>query len=200
MLAIQGDVEEHLRAAERAIKESNMDANVIQVKTPNDVEAIDAIIIPGGESTAIGSISSVNGTLSYLSKRLKEGLPALGTCAGLILLSKKTKDRVVGMTGQPLLGVLDIEVDRNAFGRQKESFETELIIPKLGDKPYHAVFIRAPLISSVGKDVEILAKMMEGIVAVQQGNIIGTSFHPELTDDTRLHRYFFSLIKGSSSA
>jgi len=131
---------------------------VILVKTPNHVDSIDSIVLPGGESTAIGSLSMLNGTLSRLGSRLKEGLPALGTCAGLILLSKKSRDRVLGTTNQPLLGVLDVEVNRNAFGRQSESFETDIIIPKIGEKPYHAVFIRAPVITSVGSEVEVSGK------------------------------------------
>ncbi|MEM0117311.1 MAG: pyridoxal 5'-phosphate synthase glutaminase subunit PdxT [Conexivisphaerales archaeon] len=194
VLGVQGDVEEHISAAKKAIEEERIDGEVKVVKTPQDVDAIDAIMLPGGESTAIGSLSALNGTLGRLTSRLKAGLPALGTCAGLILLARRTTDRVVGTTNQPLLGVLDVEVNRNAFGRQRESFETELAIPKLGDKPYHAVFIRAPVITSVGNGVEVLAKTDEGIVAVQQGNIIGTSFHPELSGDSRLHRYFLRLI------
>jgi 5'-phosphate synthase pdxT subunit len=192
VLAVQGDVEEHIKAVERALEE---EGEVILVKTPNHVDSIDSIVLPGGESTAIGSLSMLNGTLSRLGSRLKEGLPALGTCAGLILLSKKSRDRVLGTTNQPLLGVLDVEVNRNAFGRQSESFETDIIIPKIGEKPYHAVFIRAPVITSVGSEVEVLARTEEGVVAVQQGNIIATSFHPELSGDSRLHRYFLSLAK-----
>jgi pyridoxal 5''-phosphate synthase, glutaminase subunit Pdx2 len=192
VLAVQGDVEEHIKAVERALEE---EGEVILVKTPNHVDSIDSIVLPGGESTAIGSLSMLNGTLSRLGSRLKEGLPALGTCAGLILLSKKSRDRVLGTTNQPLLGVLDVEVNRNAFGRQSESFETDIIIPKIGEKPYHAVFIRAPVITSVGSEVEVLARTEEGVVAVQQGNIIATSFHPELSGDSRLHRYFLSLAE-----
>jgi|SRR5579883_582557 5'-phosphate synthase pdxT subunit len=193
VLAVQGDVEEHVSAVEKALEEEREEGKVMLVKTPQDVDAVDSIVLPGGESTAIGSLSMLNGTLSRLSNRLKEGLPALGTCAGLILLSKKSRDRVLGTTGQPLLGILDVEVNRNAFGRQGESFETDLLIPKIGEKPYHAVFIRAPVITSVGSEVEVLARTEEGVVAVQQGNIIGTSFHPELSGDSRLHRYFLSL-------
>lgn len=195
VLAVQGDVEEHIKAVERALEEEKEEGEVILVKTPNHVDSIDSIVLPGGESTAIGSLSMLNGTLSRLGSRLKEGLPALGTCAGLILLSKKSRDRVLGTTNQPLLGVLDVEVNRNAFGRQSESFETDIIIPKIGEKPYHAVFIRAPVITSVGSEVEVLARTEEGVVAVQQGNIIATSFHPELSGDSRLHRYFLSLAE-----
>lgn len=195
VLAVQGDVEEHIKAVERALEEEKEEGEVILVKTPNHVDSIDSIVLPGGESTAIGSLSMLNGTLSRLGSRLKEGLPALGTCAGLILLSKKSRDRVLGTTNQPLLGVLDVEVNRNAFGRQSESFETDIVIPKIGEKPYHAVFIRAPVITSVGSEVEVLARTEEGVVAVQQGNIIATSFHPELSGDSRLHRYFLSLAE-----
>lgn len=193
VLAIQGDIEEHIRAMEKAMEEERVKGEVLLVKTPQGVDSVDGIIIPGGESTVIGSLSEVNGTLAQLSKRLKDGLPALGTCAGMILLSKDARDRVVGQTGQPLLGILDVEVNRNAFGRQRESFELDIEIPKLGEKPYHAVFIRAPIVSSTGDDVQVLARVEQGTVAVQQRNIIGTSFHPELSLDTRLHRYFLSL-------
>lgn len=194
ILGIQGDLEEHVSAAKKAIEDERLKGDLQIVKTPHDVEAVDGIIIPGGESTTMGVLASTNGTLSKLSKRLNEGLPALGTCAGLILLAKRSQDRVVGPTDQPLTGSLDIEISRNAFGRQRESFETQLSIPKLGNEPFRGVFIRAPLITSVGRKVDVLSRIQEGVVAVQQGNIIGTCFHPELSGDTRLHRYFLNLI------
>jgi 5'-phosphate synthase pdxT subunit len=194
ILGIQGDLEEHVSAAKKAIEDERLKGDLLIVKTPHDVEAVDGIIIPGGESTTMGVLASTNGTLSKLSKRLSEGLPALGTCAGLILLAKRSQDRVVGPTDQPLTGSLDIEISRNAFGRQRESFEAQLSVPKLGNEPFRGIFIRAPLITSVGRKVDVLSRIQEGVVAVQQGNIIGTCFHPELSGDTRLHRYFLSLI------
>ena len=198
LLGIQGDLEEHIAATKRAMEEEKIRGEVLMVKTPQDVEVVDGIIIPGGESTTMGVLASTNGTLSKLSKRLSEGLPALGTCAGLILLSKRSQDRVVGPTEQPLTGSLDIEISRNAFGRQRESFEMELQIPKLGEKLFHGVFIRAPLITAVGRQVDVLSSIQEGVVAVQQGNIIGTCFHPELSGDTRVHRFFLGLINNGT--
>jgi 5'-phosphate synthase pdxT subunit len=125
-------------------------------------------------------------------------MPALGTCAGLILLSKKVLDRVVGNTNQPLLGVLDVVVERNAFGRQRESFEADLDIPTLGKKTFKGVFIRAPAIRETGPQVDVLAKLNEVTVAVQQHNMIGTAFHPELAGDTRLHEFFINAVIHSS--
>jgi 5'-phosphate synthase pdxT subunit len=198
VLGIQGDLEEHVSSVRRALDEEKLKGEAVLVRTPQEVDSIDGVIIPGGESTTIGALSIINGTMSRLSKRLGEGLPALGTCAGLILLSKRAEDRVVGPTNQPLIGSLDIQINRNAFGRQRESFETELLIPKIGESPFRGVFIRAPLITSVGRQTDVLCRINEGIVAVQQGNIIGTCFHPELSGDTRLHRYFLSLAANFS--
>ncbi|MEM2335791.1 MAG: pyridoxal 5'-phosphate synthase glutaminase subunit PdxT, partial [Candidatus Bathyarchaeia archaeon] len=140
-----------------------------------------------------GRLSSVNQTMQVIKQRIYDGLPVLGTCAGLILLARKVYDRVLGETHQPTLGVMDVVVERNAFGRQRESFEAELEIPAIGDKRFPGVFIRAPAIREVGPKVRVLSKLGNIIVAAQQGNIIGTAFHPELTDDTRIHKLLISM-------
>ncbi|PSO06069.1 pyridoxal 5'-phosphate synthase glutaminase subunit PdxT [Candidatus Marsarchaeota G2 archaeon BE_D] len=194
VLGLQGDVEEHVEAWERAADVLGMQADVVIVKQPNQLEGLTAISIPGGESTVIGGLAENSKLLEKLKEGVLNGLPALGTCAGMILLSKKSRDSVVGEKKQPLLGVLDVDVERNHFGRQPDSFERDLSIPVLGEKPYRGVFIRAPIIKQVGQGVEVLAKIEEGIVAVRQANIVATSFHPELSDDPRLHVYFLKQV------
>lgn len=184
VLALQGDFLEHIQTLQR------IGINAIEVRLPQDLEKIDAIILPGGESTTMARLLDVFHMREPLIKRINSGMPVWGTCAGMILLAKKlTQDKPTP------LGVMDIEVSRNAFGRQIESFSEGLIIKPLGTHPLHATFIRAPLIVSVGSHVEILSKLEDGtIVAAQQNNILATSFHPELTEDTRVHEYFVSLI------
>jgi 5'-phosphate synthase pdxT subunit len=167
-----------------------LDGDVIWAKTAKDIEQADGLIIPGGESTVIGRLADYNRTLKAIKERIYDGMPVLGTCAGLIMLAKKVYDRVVGEVEQPILGVMDVTVERNAFGRQRESFEADLSIPVLGDKPFKGVFIRAPAIRDMGAEVKPLCKLNEMVVAAQQYNMIGASFHPELTNDTRLHQYF----------
>ncbi|HJT09563.1 MAG TPA: pyridoxal 5'-phosphate synthase glutaminase subunit PdxT, partial [Candidatus Nitrosotalea sp.] len=137
----------------------------------------------------------INGSLKKVKEKIASGMPVLGTCAGMILLSKKAKDRVVGEMEQPLLDYLDIKIERNAFGRQKNSFEADVSLEKIGIPKFQGVFIRAPSVVDAGKTVEVLSKIDEKIVAVRQGNIIGTSFHPELTEDLSLHKYFVNLVQ-----
>lgn len=194
VLALQGAVEEHIAAARLALKEMGIDGSVKQVKTVGDVDAVQGLIIPGGESTVIGRLSIINRTLQVIKQRIYDGMPTLGTCAGLILLARKVYDRVLGETRQPTLGVMDVVVERNAFGRQRESFEVELEIPIIGEKKFKAVFIRAPAIREIGPQVKAIAKLDNIIVAAQQNNIIGTAFHPELTDDTRIHQLLINMI------
>lgn len=189
VLAIQGDVEENLAAARHALAESGVSGKVIPVKTPSAISDIDAVIIPGGESTTIGRLSMAGDTLATLKERLSSGMPGLGICAGLILLSSQVHDRNVGTTGQPLLGVLDVTLERNSFGRQRRSFEIDIDIKPLGITGFRGVFIRAPSIAAVSPDVEVLASVEARIVAVRRGNIVGTSFHPELSGNPALHRY-----------
>ncbi|MEM1556881.1 MAG: pyridoxal 5'-phosphate synthase glutaminase subunit PdxT [Candidatus Bathyarchaeia archaeon] len=193
VLAFQGAIEEHMAITKLTFEEMGIEGTVKPVKTVEEVNAVHGLIIPGGESTVMGRLSSVNQTMQVIKQRIYDGLPVLGTCAGLILLARKVYDRVLGETHQPTLGVMDVVVERNAFGRQRESFEAELEIPAIGDKRFPGVFIRAPAIREVGPKVRVLSKLGNIIVAAQQGNIIGTAFHPELTDDTRIHKLLISM-------
>ena len=195
ILAVQGDVLENVIATKMSLDELGMDGIVNEVKTPEQINDLDGLIIPGGESTVIGTLSLVNGSLKKIKEKIANGMPVFGICAGLILLSKKAKDRVVGEMDQPLLDFLDVKIERNAFGRQRDSFESEISMEKIGIPKFRGVFIRAPSIMEAGKDVEVLSKFNEKIIAIKQGNIIGTSFHPELTGDLSLHKYFVNLIK-----
>lgn len=195
ILAVQGDVAENVLATKMAIEELGIEGIVTEVKTPEQISDLDGLVIPGGESTVIGTLSLVNGSLKKIKEKIASGMPVFGICAGMIVLSKKAKDRVVGEMDQPLLDFLDVKIERNTFGRQKDSFESEISMDKIGLFKFPGVFIRAPSIVEAGKDVEILSKFNEKIIAVKQGNIIGTAFHPELTGDISLHKYFVSLIK-----
>ncbi len=180
-LALQGDFREHLAMVRQLGVEG------VEVRTPEELDGIDALIIPGGESTAIGRLATIYGLIGPLRERINGGLPVLGTCAGMIFLASGTK-----RYEQPQLGVLDVVVQRNAFGRQVDSFEAALDVVGLDD-PVHAVFIRAPWIHKVGGEVDVLASVIEPDseeehpVFVRQGRILATSFHPELTKDTRIH-------------
>ncbi|MDE1845294.1 MAG: pyridoxal 5'-phosphate synthase glutaminase subunit PdxT [Thaumarchaeota archaeon] len=194
ILAVQGDVAENILATKMAIEELGMEGIVTEVKTPEQISDLDGLIIPGGESTVIGTLSLVNGSLKKIKEKIASGMPVFGICAGMIMLSKKAKDRVVGEMDQPLLDFLDVKIERNAFGRQKDSFESEISMDKIGIPKFPGVFIRAPSIIETGKDVEVLSKFNEKIIAVKQGNILGTAFHPELTGDISLHKYFVSMI------
>src|SRR6267143_2558724 len=195
VLAIQGDVAENVIAIKMSLDELGMDGMVNEVKTPEQINDLDGLIIPGGESTVIGTLSLVNGSLKKIKEKIANGMPVFGICAGLILLSKKAKDRVVGEMEQPLLDFLDVKIERNSFGRQRDSFESEISMEKIGIPKFHGIFIRAPSIIETGRNIEVISKFNEKIVAVKQGNILGTSFHPELTDDLSLHKYFVNLVK-----
>lgn len=191
VLALQGDFHEHAQVLKR------LGANTIEVRLPRDLNGLDGLIIPGGESTTIGKLATQFNLIEPL-REFGKTKAIWGTCAGAIFLSKDAR------RDQPLLKLMDISVQRNAFGRQVESFEVDLDIPALAQqgnghtRPFHAVFIRAPLIESVGSGVEILAKVDSGaIVAAQQGKLLATSFHPELTDDGRFHKYFMELAAKS---
>jgi len=199
VLSIQGDVQENLMSVKAAIDELGIDGKVTGVRTPEEISQLDGLIIPGGESTTIGQLSLVNGSLKILKEKIENGMPVLGICAGMILLSKTANDRVVGKTDQPLLDILDIKLERNSFGRQRESFEADVSMDSIDVPKFHGVFIRAPTVSDVGSDVEILSKYDQRIVAVKKGNVIATSFHPELTEDISLHKYFINLVKASKN-
>jgi 5'-phosphate synthase pdxT subunit len=189
VLALQGDFAEHLALLRR------LQVEAAEVRLPGDLEGLEGLIVPGGESTTIGKLAITFGLMEPL--RAFGGRRAIwGTCAGAILLSKDAGRE------QPLLGLMDISVERNAFGRQADSFEIELEVPVLDppDRPFHAVFIRAPLIEKVGKGVEVLARLPStsgkgSIVAARQGHLLATSFHPELMDDARFHQYFLTLAQ-----
>jgi len=195
VLAVQGDVAENVMATKMALEELGFDGIVNEVKTPEQISELDGLVIPGGESTVIGTLSLVNGSLKKIKEKIASGMPVFGICAGMIMLSKKAKDRVIGEMDQPLLDYLDVKIERNAFGRQKDSFESDISMEKIGISKFPGVFIRAPSILETGKDVQVLSKFNEKIIAVKQGNVIGTSFHPELTGDISLHKYFVNLIK-----
>jgi len=199
ILSIQGDIQENLVSTLSAIDELGLDVKVSKVKTPDEISQLDGLIIPGGESTTIGQLSLVNGSLKILKEKIESGMPVLGICAGMIMLSKTADDHVVGKTDQPLLDILDIKLERNSFGRQKESFEADVSMDSIGIPNFNGVFIRAPSVSDVGSGIEILSKFNERIIAVKKGNVIGTAFHPELTMDTSLHKYFVNLIKDSKN-
>ncbi|HWY35913.1 MAG TPA: pyridoxal 5'-phosphate synthase glutaminase subunit PdxT [Nitrosopumilaceae archaeon] len=194
VLAIQGDVAENIMATKMAMEELGIEGIVNEIKNPEQISDLDGLIIPGGESTVIGTLSLVNGSLKKIKEKIASGMPVFGICAGLILLSKKAKDRVVGDMDQPLLDLLDVKIERNAFGRQRDSFESEISMEKIGVPKFRGVFIRAPSIMEAGHNVEIISKFNEKIIAVKQGKILGTSFHPELTDDLSLHKYFVNLV------
>ena len=198
ILALQGDVTENFMATMAALHDARMDATVSQVKTPDQISKLDGLIIPGGESTMMGQLSMVNGAMNALKEIIDGGTPVFGICAGMILLSKNSKDRVMGSTEQPLLDMLDVEIERNSFGRQKDSFQAEISLDPIGISSFQGVFIRAPAILTSGSNVEILSKFNEKIIAVKQGNILATSFHPELTQDISLHKHFVEMIKESN--
>ena len=193
VLSIQGDVFENILSVKAAIDALDIDGTVTSVRTPDEISKVDGLIIPGGESTTIGQLSLFNGALKILKEKIEQGMPVLGICAGMILLSKTAKDKVVGKIDQPLLDILDIKLERNSFGRQRESFESDISLNSIGIPTFNGVFIRAPSISDVGSDVEILSKFNEKIVAVKKNNVIAVAFHPELTTDISLHKYFVNL-------
>lgn len=198
ILALQGDVTENFMATMAALHDAGIDATVSQVKTPDQISKLDGLIIPGGESTMMGQLSMVNGAMNALKELIDGGTPVFGICAGMILLSKNSTDRVMGSTEQPLLDMLDVEIERNSFGRQKDSFQAEISLDPIGISSFQGVFIRAPAILTSGSNVEVLSKFNEKVIAVKQGNILATSFHPELTQDISLHKHFVEMIKESN--
>ncbi len=194
VLALQGDVREHRRIVE------SLGAATATVRRPTDLDGIDALILPGGESTTIDKLLRAFELREPLRERIKRGMPVYGSCAGMILLADRIEG---GIDGQQTLGGIDMTVRRNAFGRQVDSFEADLAFPAVGgSEPVRAVFIRAPWVERVGPGVDVLADVATGpsagrIVAVRQGSLIATSFHPELTGDVRVHRLFLDIVKES---
>jgi pyridoxal 5'-phosphate synthase pdxT subunit len=187
VLALQGAFIEHVAVLRE------LGAEAFEVRRTDELKNVDGLVIPGGESTTILKLMHTFELYEPLKQRISAGLPVLATCAGMICLASKVANSQESVLDT--LGVMDIEVKRNAFGRQVDSFEIDLRIADLGEKPFHAVFIRSPLIQKVGPLVKVLARLPEGtIVAARQDNMIATSFHPELTADTRFHRYFLELV------
>ena len=193
VLALQGAFIEHVNV----LRSLGVDA--LEVRLPQELDNLDGLIIPGGESTTVGKLAVTYGLVEPIRMMADAGKPVWGTCAGLIFLA-----RTVEGLEQPLLGLMDLTVERNAFGRQVNSFEAEISVPSLDavserdqeGRPFHAIFIRAPLITAVGKGVEVLARLDEGgIVAARQANLLVTAFHPELTTDARFHRYFLTMVE-----
>lgn len=192
VIAIQGNVEEHVDALHRLLEQEGCEAEVVKIKHKGIVPVCDAIIIPGGESTTLGRLMEREGISAEIKKAAHTGIPVMGTCAGLVLLAKEG-DEQVRKTKQLLLGLMDIKANRNAFGRQRESFECQVDFEDIG-APFNAVFIRAPCITEAGKDVEILSRYKGSIVAARQKNLLALAFHPELADDLRIHQYFLKMI------
>ncbi len=193
VLALQGDVREHLAVLDR------LGVGALAVRRPEELEQCDGLVIPGGESTTMAKLTRRFGLFDPLRKRIASGMPAFGTCAGMIMLADRLED---GAEGQETLGGLDVTVRRNAFGRQVDSFEGDLDVAGL-DGPVHAVFIRAPWVEAVGSEVEVLARVGAGeaagrIVAVRQGPLLATSFHPEVEQDSRIHGLFRELVEAST--
>ncbi len=194
VLALQGDVREHLQALR------SLGVPTLGVRRPEELESCDALVIPGGESTTMARLARVFDMAEPVRKRIAGGMPVLGTCAGMIMLAERVLD---GEPGQETFGGLDVTVRRNAFGRQVDSFEGDLEVEGI-EGPVHGVFIRAPWVEAVGPGVEVLARVSTGeaagrIVAVRQGPLMATSFHPEVGEDTRVHRLFHDLVVSSRS-
>ena len=192
VLALQGDADEHVHVLE------GLGARTVKVLSADRLDGVDALVVPGGESTTMSKLAVRYGLLDPLRKRVADGMPVYGTCAGMIMLA----DRVLGGTAdQETVGGIDMTVRRNAFGRQTESFEAGVRIDGIGEDPFEAVFIRAPWVESVGTGVTVLGAVSRPdeagrIVAVRQGSLMATSFHPELTGDARIHRLFVDIVKG----
>jgi len=187
VLALQGDVREHVRVL------TDLGAEVTTVRRPAELAAIDGLVLPGGESSVIDKLSRAFGMREPVRDAIATGMPVYGTCAGLILLADRITD---GIVGQQTFGGLDVTVRRNAFGSQVDSFEVDLDVPALGEPPVHAVFIRAPLVEEAGDGVERLAVLDDGrVVAVRQGSLLGTSFHPEVMGEHRFHALFLDMVR-----
>jgi 5'-phosphate synthase pdxT subunit len=196
VLALQGDVREHLGAL------AECDALARPVRRPDELDAVDALVIPGGESTTMSNLAVTFGLLEPIRKRIAGGMPVYGSCAGMIMLATTVLD---GRPDQESFAGIDMTVRRNAFGRQVDSFEAAVAIDGIAGEDFHAVFIRAPWVEEVGAEVSVLGRVTSGpaagrIVAVRQGNLLATAFHPELTGDLRVHRYFVELVRQAEDA
>ena len=194
VLALQGDFREHIRMLEY------LGAEACPVRLPQELDGVQGVVIPGGESTVMGKLMVEYGLDGPLRDLIARGTPVWGTCAGMILLSRETDN---ALAGQPLLAAMNVRTRRNAFGPQRASFESDLAVPALGERPFHAVFIRAPAVEEAREGVEVLARLDSApdgdgaIVAVRQGHLLGTAFHPEVTEDARFHEYFLGFTQAA---
>ena len=186
VLALQGDVREHVTLLER------LGAEVVRVRRPEEFASVGGLVIPGGESSVIDKLTRMFGLAEPIRAAIREGMPMFGTCEGLIMLADRLVDAI---DGQQTFGGLDVTVRRNAFGRQVDSFEGPVVVPAFGGEPVHAAFIRGPVVETVGPDATVLASLDDGtVVAVEQGNLLGISFHPEISGETRFHRRFLARV------
>ncbi len=189
VLALQGDFREHIASL------TELGADVVPLRRPEEIDALDGVVVPGGESSVMDKLSRTFGVAEPLGAAIRDGLPAYGTCAGMIMLSSRI---AAGIPGQQTLDVLDTTVRRNAFGNQNDSFETDIPMPALGEAPVHAVFIRAPVVEEHGAGVQVLGALADGqVVAVQQGNVLASAFHPEVAGEDRFHRRFLDLVRSA---
>jgi 5'-phosphate synthase pdxT subunit len=195
VLGFQGGIYEHVNMLKRLFSEEKYSGEVLLVRRERELNKVDGIILPGGESTTIGIIMDKMGLTSELRDKIRDGLPVLGVCAGAVLMAKKVVDKIVGEKEQDTLSVMDIGVIRNYFGRQVESFEVDLHIPEIDEKAFRGVFIRAPVFEILNDNVEILAKLGKVNVAALQNSMIAVAFHPELTNDYRIHLLFLKMVK-----
>ena len=196
VIAVQGAVSEHVDVLKRVMKEHRIDGNVLPVRTVKELDDVSGIVIPGGESTTISRLMLTTGMHERIIELANKGLPILGTCAGTILLAKEG-DEQVKQTKTKLLGLMEISVARNAYGRQADSFEVDVKIPEIGNKPFKAVFIRAPAIQKVWGGTKAWIRRQSTIAGAKKGNILALTFHPELSDDHRVHEYFLKIIAES---
>lgn len=194
VLALQGAVSEHVEVLNKAMKKIKINGNTVYVRNAKDLDDVSGLVIPGGESTTINRLMLTTGMHEKIIELAKKGLPILGTCAGTILLAKEG-DEQVKQTNTKLLGLMDMKVLRNAYGRQVDSFEVDVNIPEIGSKPFRTVFIRAPTIEKIWGDTKVWIKHQDNIIGVKKGNILALTFHPELSDDLRIHEYFLRTIQ-----
>lgn len=199
VIGFQGAIKEHLNMTRKAKSNLGLKASVIPVRKDSTLSEVNGIIIPGGESTTIGKLLAGSGIFEKIIEMGNNGIPILGTCAGMILLSKEVSVENERRE-QPLLELMDTKVIRNAFGRQKESFEAKMKMKPTGKRPFKGVFIRAPAVKEAGEKVDVLAKYENKIVAAEQNNFMALSFHPELTNDTRIHEYYLKKVKKAKQA
>jgi len=194
VVAVQGAVSEHVEVLKKAMKKSKLNGIVAYARSLKDLDDVSGLVIPGGESTTIGRLVLSTGMDEKIVELATEGLPILGTCAGTILLAKEG-DEQVKQTSTQLLGLLEMKVLRNAYGRQVDSFEADVKIPEIGDRPFRAVFIRAPVIEKVWNDTRVWSEYKGAIIGAKKGNILALTFHPELSDDLRIHEYFLAMAR-----